>query len=37
MKKECIFKKPLFQKDKIQIFKFQKDKNIMILIYNGNN
>ena len=29
----CFFKSPLFHKDKIEIFTYDKKKNIMQLIY----
>jgi hypothetical protein len=29
----CFFKHPLFQKDKIEIFRYDKKKNIMQLVY----
>ena len=29
----CFFKNPLFQKDKIEIFKYDKKKYIMQLVY----
>jgi hypothetical protein len=28
----CFFKNPLFQKDKITLYKFDNSKNIMILL-----
>jgi len=33
MNKLCFFKNPKFEKDKIQIFKYNKTKKIMTLIY----
>jgi hypothetical protein len=32
--KLCFFKNPIFDKDKIEIFKFNKSKKIMTIIFH---
>ena len=32
--KLCFFKNPIFDKDKIEIFKFNKSKRIMTIIFH---